>query len=59
MSDCNCSHEESDYELLNRGFGVGNKRQKNEIAWACTAQKAKVDEAWKKADEVDLDDMLS
>ena len=59
MSDCNCSHEESDYELLNRGLGAGNKRQKIDTVWACTTQKAKVDEAWRKADEVDLDDMLS
>ena len=45
MSDCNCYHEESDYELLGKGFGAGNKRQKIDTARACTTQKAKVNEA--------------
>ena len=56
MSDC--QYAESDYELLNEGFGTGNKRQKIDTTCAYTAQKAKVNEAWMKANEVDLDDML-
>ena len=60
MSNCSCYYEKSDYELLGKGcLGVGTKRQKIDIAWAYTTDQAKVNEAWREAEEVDLDDMLS
>ena len=75
MSSCSCSYEESDYKLLGKtSLGVITKRQKIDIARPFQSlmainfrninsrgatDKDKVDEAWEKAEEVDLDDMLS
>lgn len=69
MSKCNsiserAYHDESDYELLGSGlFGVGTKLQKTGNAHAHTTDKAKVNEAMRKAKEdrqcSDLNDLLS
>jgi len=60
MSNCYCCHDESDYELLCKDLlGVGNKLQKIDNAQAHTSDKAKVNEAWREAKELDLNDLLS